>query len=125
LADHGFRGVTITYDVWPDQVDLIVAESKRRGMATLAEPAFTTYPYAIHAGVSGYCATITISSNWLLLRCCWTAPITLVRALPPPGPSARLTPPRSDLAALDHIDRIIFRGSMLNRQSLLEARDKK
>jgi hypothetical protein len=53
LADHGFRGVTISYDVWPDQVDVIVAESKRRGMATLAEPAFTPYPYAIHAGVSG------------------------------------------------------------------------
>lgn len=53
LADQGFRGVTISYDVWPDQVDVIVAESKRRGMATLAEPAFTTYPYAIHAGVGG------------------------------------------------------------------------
>jgi len=45
--------MTISYDVWPDQVDVIVAESKRRGMATLAEPAFTPYPYAIHAGVSG------------------------------------------------------------------------
>jgi Amidohydrolase family len=53
LADQGFRGVTISYDVWPDQVDVIVVESKRRGMATLAEPAFTTYSYAIHAGVSG------------------------------------------------------------------------
>jgi hypothetical protein len=51
LADQGFRGVTISYDVWPDQMDVIVAESKRRGMATLAEPAFTTYPYAIHVGV--------------------------------------------------------------------------
>lgn len=51
LADQGFRGVTISYDVWPDQVDVIVAESKRRDMATLAEPAFTTYPFAIHAGV--------------------------------------------------------------------------
>jgi hypothetical protein len=53
LADQGFRGVTISYDVWPDQVDVIVAESKRRGLATLAEPAFTSYPYAIHAGVDG------------------------------------------------------------------------
>jgi len=53
LADQGFRGVTISYDVWPDQVDVIVAESKRRDMAALAEPAFTPYPYAIHAGVSG------------------------------------------------------------------------
>jgi hypothetical protein len=53
LADQGFRGVTISYDVWPDQVDVIVAESKRRGLAVLIEPAFTTYPYAIHAGVNG------------------------------------------------------------------------
>jgi hypothetical protein len=53
LADQGFRGVTISYDVWPDQVDVIVAESKRRGLATFIEPAFTSYPYAIHAGVDG------------------------------------------------------------------------
>jgi hypothetical protein len=53
LADQGFRGVTVSYDVWPDQVDVIVAESKRRGLAALAELAFTPYPYAIHAGVSG------------------------------------------------------------------------
>jgi hypothetical protein len=53
LADQGFRGVTISYDVWPDQVDVIVAESKRRGVAVLIEPAFTSYPYAIHAAVNG------------------------------------------------------------------------
>jgi hypothetical protein len=52
LADQGFRGVTISYDVWPDQVDVIVAEGSRRGLATLIEPAFTSYPYAIHAGVN-------------------------------------------------------------------------
>jgi hypothetical protein len=52
LADLGFRGVTVSYDVWPDQVDVIIRESKRRGLATLAEPAFTTYPYAIRAGVN-------------------------------------------------------------------------
>jgi hypothetical protein len=34
-------------------VDVIVAESKRRGLATLIEPAFTSYPFAIHAGVDG------------------------------------------------------------------------
>ena len=61
LADQGFRGVTISYDVWPDQVDVIVAESERRGLATLAEPAFTTYPYAIHAGVSGLAAQRSLS----------------------------------------------------------------
>jgi imidazolonepropionase-like amidohydrolase len=31
--------------------------------------------------------------------------------------------PRSDLAALNHIDRMIFRGAVLHRESLLEARD--
>jgi Amidohydrolase family len=51
LADQGFRGITISYDVWPDQVDVIVAEAKRRGLAIFAEPAFTTYPYAIRSGV--------------------------------------------------------------------------
>jgi imidazolonepropionase-like amidohydrolase len=33
--------------------------------------------------------------------------------------------PLNDLSALDHNDKIMFRGSMLNRQSLLEAHDKK
>lgn len=53
LADQDFRGITISYDVWPDQVDVIVAEAKRRGLAILTEPAFTSYPFAIHAGVEG------------------------------------------------------------------------
>ena len=51
LADEGFRGVTISYDVWPDQVDVVVAEAKRRGLATIGELGFTSYPYAIRAGV--------------------------------------------------------------------------
>ncbi len=51
LADEGFRGVTIGYDVWPDQVDVVVAEAKRRGLATIGELGFTSYPYAIRAGV--------------------------------------------------------------------------
>ena len=37
LADRGFRGITISYDVWPDQVDTIVAEANRRGLATIGE----------------------------------------------------------------------------------------
>src|SRR5579863_419020 len=52
LADQGYRGVTISYDVWPDQVDTIVAEAKRRGLATLAELGFTSYPYGIMAGIN-------------------------------------------------------------------------
>jgi len=51
LADDGFRGVTTSYDVWPDQLDVIVAEARRKGIATIGEPAFTSYPYAIHAGI--------------------------------------------------------------------------
>jgi len=51
IADQGYRGVTISYDVWPDQVDVIVAEARRRGLATLGEPGFTSYPYAIRAGI--------------------------------------------------------------------------
>jgi len=51
LADQGFRGVTISYDVWPDQVDTIVAEANLRGLATIGEVGFTSYPYAVRAGV--------------------------------------------------------------------------
>jgi len=51
LADRGFRGLTISYDVWPDQVDTIVAEASRRGLATIGELGFTSYPYAVQAGV--------------------------------------------------------------------------
>ncbi len=51
LADQGYRGVTISYDVWPDQVDVIIAEARRRGLATLGEPGFTSYPYAIRAEI--------------------------------------------------------------------------
>ena len=51
LADQGYRGVTISYDVWPDQVDVIVAEARRRGLATVGELGFTPYPYGIRAGI--------------------------------------------------------------------------
>ena len=51
LADEGFRGITISYDVWPDQVDVIVAEARRRGLAIIGELGFTSYPYAVRAGV--------------------------------------------------------------------------
>jgi hypothetical protein len=51
LADRGFRGVTISRDVWPDQLDVIVDEAGRRDLATLGEPGFTSYPYAVRAGL--------------------------------------------------------------------------
>jgi Amidohydrolase family len=46
-----FAASTISYDVWPDQVDTIVAEASRRGLATIGELEFTSYPYAVRAGV--------------------------------------------------------------------------
>jgi len=52
LAEQGYRGVTISYDIWPDQVDVIVAETKRVGLATLGELGFTSYPYGIRAGIN-------------------------------------------------------------------------
>ena len=51
LAAQGFRGITIGLDVWPAQLDAIVAEAKTKHLAILAEPGFTSYPYAIRSGV--------------------------------------------------------------------------
>jgi len=51
LADEAFRGITIGSDVWPDQVDTILAEAKRRGIATIGQLGLTSYPYAIRAGI--------------------------------------------------------------------------
>jgi hypothetical protein len=51
LADSGVRGLQISFDVWPDQLDIIIDEARRRHLATTIEPAFTSYPYAIRAGI--------------------------------------------------------------------------
>jgi hypothetical protein len=51
LAAKGFRGVTISYDTWPDQADIIIRIARTLRMATLGELAFTSYPYAVRAGV--------------------------------------------------------------------------
>jgi len=50
-AAQGSQVVAVDQDVWPDQLDAIVAEAHRLGLAVSAQPAFTTYPYAAHAGV--------------------------------------------------------------------------
>jgi hypothetical protein len=52
LAAQGMRGLLISFDVWPDQLDTILEQARRRGLATSIEPAFTSYPYAIRAGVA-------------------------------------------------------------------------
>jgi hypothetical protein len=50
LSAEGIRGITIGFDVWPDQFDLIVAEAKAQHLAILAEPGFTSYGHAIESG---------------------------------------------------------------------------
>jgi len=52
FADTGYRGLTIDDDVWPDQLDEIESEVRRRGIPTFIEPAFTSYAEAIRRGVS-------------------------------------------------------------------------
>jgi hypothetical protein len=51
VAAEGFRGITIGLDVWPEQLDGIVAEAKTKHLAILGEPGFTGYPYTIRSGV--------------------------------------------------------------------------
>ena len=51
LADNDVRGLQVSFDVWPDQLDVIIGEARRRHLATIVEPAFTSYPYAIRAGI--------------------------------------------------------------------------
>jgi len=51
LSAKGFRGVTISYDTWPDQADIVIRIARTLHMATLGELAFTTYPYAVRAGI--------------------------------------------------------------------------
>ena len=52
LASDRARGVFVGLDVWPDQLDTILNAAQSHGMATLGEMAFTTYPYAVRAGVN-------------------------------------------------------------------------
>jgi hypothetical protein len=40
--------------VWPDQLDTIVREAHAKGLVTLGEMAFTSYPYAARAGVDSF-----------------------------------------------------------------------
>jgi Amidohydrolase family len=230
LADQGFRGVTISYDVWPDQLDVIVSESKRRGMATLRhrrhqcstrfgqlcpeicnpagameatadaldvpnpwsapsaaviKAADLDNPIDRSTGESAFLASLNAERRKRIRDCAWhkqafDARLYQLRAKYLAGSSAtsygimpgsglyleltllhriglssreaiaaatsnfadiygwsdigRIEPgraadvlilnadPRSDLAALEHIDRIVFRGAGLDRKSLLEAR---
>jgi hypothetical protein len=61
----------IGHDVWPDQLDVIIGEAKHRHLVTFAEPAFTTYAYAIRAGVDvllradRYQSALATAQDWL------------------------------------------------------------
>lgn len=50
-AERGAHGILIGLDAWPDQMRTIASEAKKRGLFTMAEPAFATYPQAVGAGV--------------------------------------------------------------------------
>ena len=50
-AASGHRVIAAGIDVWPDQLDVIVKEAHRLGLAVTAQLAFTNYPYAVNAGV--------------------------------------------------------------------------
>lgn len=52
VALTGARGVWIDYDVWPHQVDAVVKTARMLGLATIGELGFTSYAYAIRAGVA-------------------------------------------------------------------------
>ncbi|GAA0724314.1 amidohydrolase family protein [Dokdonella soli] len=54
VADAGHRAITVGFDVWPDQLDTIVAQAHHRGLAVTAELAYTSYPYAVRAGVDAF-----------------------------------------------------------------------
>ena len=54
MAMTGARGVWIDYDVWPYQVDTVVRSALSLGLATIGELGFTSYAYAIRAGVATF-----------------------------------------------------------------------
>ena len=47
----GNRGILASYDVWPDQLDIIVREAHARSLVVLGEHAFTSYPYSVRADI--------------------------------------------------------------------------
>ncbi len=53
-AATGSRVIAAGQDVWPEQLDVIVSEAHRLGLAVTAQLAFTTYPYAVRAGVDAF-----------------------------------------------------------------------
>jgi hypothetical protein len=48
---QGAHVIAADQDLWPDQLAVVVAEAHARGLAVTAQPALTTYPAAVRAGV--------------------------------------------------------------------------
>ena len=91
LGVSGARGVWMDYDVWPVQVDAVVQAAAPLHLGVIGELGFTSYPYAIRAGVGAFvhnqryqsafakpatsCATQTIRSAPAATRWrTWNAP---------------------------------------------------
>jgi len=70
-ATAGHRGILVSLDVWPEQLDTVLMAARRRQLIVAAEPAFTSYPYAIRAGASvlirndRYQSGLATPQNWL------------------------------------------------------------
>ena len=54
LGVSGARGVWMDYDVWPVQVDAVVQAAAPLHLGVIGELGFTSYPYAIRAGVGAF-----------------------------------------------------------------------
>jgi hypothetical protein len=53
-AAGGHHIIAVGPDVWPDQLDVIVERAHGLGLAVTAQLAFTSYPYAVDAGVDAF-----------------------------------------------------------------------
>jgi hypothetical protein len=53
-AAAGHRAVAVGLDVWPEQLDAIVTEAHKLGLAVTAQVAFTDYPRAVQSGVDAF-----------------------------------------------------------------------
>jgi hypothetical protein len=50
-AQQGYRALTVSLDVLPEQFPAVLEAARRHHMATFGEPAYTTYEEAIHNGI--------------------------------------------------------------------------
>lgn len=71
IVADGARGILVGFDMWPDQLDVVVREAHVHNLIVMGEMAFTTYPYAVRAGVDAllrsdrYETAIDLPLDWL------------------------------------------------------------